>query len=236
MGVATEFLFASNSDLNVSLPSGVTFELVSAPGEEPLTLDQVKSNLRIRNNRFNDLLTRIRIEARQWIEMATGQMFIEQTWRQIHNGTGSLLVGMGRSALPFSSASNIVNLHLEKARSIVSVKTWATMESTTSDTFASTNYFLSGQSLIPRTTWPSTRGVGGFEVEYKVGHGADAADFAAAGAALPLRRVLDFMIAYMFENPGDNTSFEATTAGRSSLRLLPPEAMELLEPFVRYEL
>jgi len=236
MGVATEFLFASNSDLNAGLSSGVIFELVAAPAEEPLTIDQVKTNLRIRNTRFDDLLTRILPEARQWIEMVTGQMFIEQTWKQIHNGTGSLLVGMGRSALPFTSASNIVNLHLEKARSIVSVKTWATMQSTSTTTFDSANYFLSGQSLIPRTTWPSTRGVGGFEVEYKVGHGSDADDFAAAGRALPLRRALDFIIAYMFENPGDNTAFEATTAGRSSLRLLPPEAMELLEPFVRYEL
>jgi len=236
MGSATEYLMQFNSDLNAGLSSGVTFELVTAPEEEPLTLTQIKDNLRLRHNRFDELLTRILPEARQWIEMATGQMFIEQTWRQIHNGTGSLLVGLGRSALPFSRASNIVNLHLEKARSIVSVKVWPTMQSTSMTTIDSDDYFLSGQSLIPRTTWPSTRGVGGFEVEYKVGHGLDAANFASAGMALPLRRALDFLVAYMFENPGDNTSFEATTAGRSALRLLPPEAMQLLEPYIRYEL
>lgn len=234
MGLATEHLFTSNSDLNVALTSGVIFELVTPPLEEPLTLVQTKGNLRINNARHDALITRIIPEARQWIEMVTGQMFIEQTWRQIHNSTGSLLVGLGANRLPFSSGSNLVALHLEKARSIVSVKVWPTLASTTQTTVAATDYFLTGQTLTPRTTWPSTRGIGGFEVEYKVGHASDAADF-DSGRALPLRRALDSVVAYLFENPGDSVVFEAQ-GGSKSVRSLPPEAMAFLEPYVRYEL
>lgn len=234
MGLATEFLFTTNSDLNVSLTSGVIFELVTKPAEEPLSLTQVKENLRIRNARFDLLITRIISEARQWIEIVTGQMFIEQTWRQIHNSTGSLLVGLGSNRLPFSSGSNLVSLHLEKARSIVSVKVWPTLASTTQTTVAATDYFLTGQTLTPRTTWPSTRGIGGFEVEYKVGHASNAADFDSS-RALPLRRALDLVIAYLFENPGDNVTFESK-GGSTSVRSLPPEAMAMLDSYVRYEL
>ncbi len=228
MGLATEHLFQFNSDLRgvSSSASGVTFELITPPLVEPISLDEVKDNLRIRNNRFDGLLTRIRKEARQWIEFATGQMFIEQTWRQIHSSTGGSL---------FSSGSENIDLRLSKARSIVEVNVWSTLEATSKTLVASSGYFLTGQTLVPRTTWPSTRGVGGFEVDYKVGHGADADDFVDASYAGSLKRALDITIAYLFENPGDNVTFESQ-GGSTTIRSLPPEALAVMATYTQYEL
>lgn len=236
MGLATEQLFNTNSDLNNPLTSGVSFVLVTAPLEEPLTLGEAKDNLRIKNTRSDALITRIIAAARQWIELVTGQMMIEQTWRQTHNNTGSLLTGQAGHAIPFARGTSVVDLHIEPVRSIVSVKVFATLQSTTQTTVPATDYFFTGQQLVPRSVWPSTRGIGGFEVEYKVGHGADKADFAAASRALPLRRALDMLVAYLFENPGDAVMRESRGGGTTALRSLPPEVDVFLDTFVRYEL
>lgn len=226
MGIATEHLFNTNSDLRGGSASGVIFELITPPVQEPISMDEIKENLRIRNNRHDALLTRIRKEARQWIEFATGQMFIEQTWRQIQGNIGGSL---------FSGGAGHIDLRLGKARSIVEVNVWSTLESTSKTLVAASSYFLTGQTLVPRTTWPSTRGVGGFEVDYKVGHGSTADDFLASSYAGSLKRALDITIAYLFENPGDNVTFESQ-GGSTTIRSLPPEALAIMATFTQYEL
>ena len=234
MGAATEYLFSHHSDLQSSgsrRTGAIDFSLVTPPAEEPLTVPQAKANLRIRleNARHDELLTRIIPQARQWVELATGQMFIAQTWRQVHNSSGSLLGGGG--VMP-----EAVCLYLEKVRSVSSVKYYPTMDSTSLTTVSASTYFLTGQNVVPRTTWPVSRGIGGYEIEYVVGHGSDRADLVANSYANPLVRALDVCVAYLFENPGDGTQFESGGGGRTRVRSLPPEALDIMATYERFEL
>ncbi len=231
MGSATEYLFSSQSDFRDATPrdGGVVFRLVTAPTQEPLTVEQAKSNLRIRpeNARHDALITRIIPEARQWIELATSQLFISQTWKQIHTATGSLLGAGG--VMPA-----IITLHLEEAISVTSVEYFPTLDSTSTTTVDASTYFLTGQSLVPRTTWPSTRGIGGMEITYVAGHAADRDALLTSSHAMPMVRALDMVVAYLFENPGDMTSFESGGGGRTRIRSLPPEALDMLATYERF--
>ncbi len=233
MGTATEYLFCSQSDFRDATPrdGGVVFRLVMAPAEEPLTVEEAKANLRIRaeNARHDALITRIIPQARQWIELATSQLFISQTWKQIHTATGSLLGAGG-------TMPQIIPLHLEEVISVTSVEYFPTLDSTSMTTVDATTYFLTGQSVVPRTTWPSTRGIGGMEITYVAGHAADRDALLTSSHAMPMVRALDMVVAYLFENPGDMTSFESGGGGRTRIRSLPPEALDMLATYERFVL
>lgn len=54
--------------------------LITPPTQEPLTLAQVKKDLRVDHNDDDETLNRVITEAREWIERRLGQKMLTQTW------------------------------------------------------------------------------------------------------------------------------------------------------------
>lgn len=59
----------------------VTPELYTAPAAEPVSLDELKSHLRIDFDDDNDLITSLGIGARQWFETALDRQLVTATWQ-----------------------------------------------------------------------------------------------------------------------------------------------------------
>jgi uncharacterized phiE125 gp8 family phage protein len=197
--------------------------LQTAPGVEPVTLDELKTHLRISGDAEDSYLTALIEETRQEIEDQTGIAFITQTWqltldrwpaareewwdgeREAHvdvlyGGNRQNYASVRLPRYPLQTIDTITVYPESGAGSLVTV----------ADVFDVDTQQLRGRLTIKRgATWPvALRANNAIEIVYSAGYGDAASDVPA-----PLKRAIRQMAAYIYEHRGDGcTPEDAYTA------------------------
>lgn len=205
---------------------GVQMELVTDSAYEPVTAAETKTALKIYESVDDSEVALLIKAARRRIERATGQAMMQQSWRQTADRVDSRFRLLRKPVL-----------------SITTVHYIAAMAADTLVLVSSTDYGLSGDSVFTRSTWPSHRGVGSFQVVFKAGYAALGAaptdgEVATARAAVPeeLRRAVIQYVGHLYENKeGQGGSaqwaFQARAAGS-----FPTHVSLLIEPYMSWRL
>lgn len=188
-------------------------KLVAAPVEEPVTITELKTHLRLSGSDEDTYLTALIIEARTTIEDRLNIAMVDQTWEMALDNWGrgddywwdGVRDGaMGDLFAP--NANTSVGLPRWPLSSVTSVKTYDEASAETIVTIATTfdidTYRTPGRlTLKSGSTWPvATRANNAIIIRYVAGYG-DASDVPA-----PLKRAVRQLAAYMYEHRGDGCS------------------------------
>ena len=172
---------------------------VQAPARLPVTLDEIKAQLRLDDDRITeDALVMAAVRgATEHCELSTGRALVTQTWdlfRDRWPASASL-------ALPRAPLQAIVQV---KTFDQDDVETIWPAENYTADTAGAPG------RLVPRggQSFPTpSRNVNGIAVQFIAGYGEDPADVPEA-----LRQGILQMAAYHFENRGDDRTQKGMSA------------------------
>lgn len=147
-------------------------EVVTAPADEPVTLQEAKDHLRVEVSTDDALIQRLITDAREWAERFTRRALVTQTWRLWLDAfpAGPGLYGPA-IALPGGKVQSVSNLKYVDAAGVL-------------QTLAGADYALVAKDpqkpalLVPAygKAWPGARGEpNAVQVEYVTGYGAAAA-------------------------------------------------------------
>lgn len=142
-------------------------KLVTAPAEEPITLAEAKTHLRVDASDEDALITSLIVAARRAAEQRTGRALVTQTWEA--------------SCDEFPGSGEGIPLQLAPVQSVTSVKYIDTAG--VEQTIGAPNYTLNdrgsmGHSVLPAHgyAWPSAREQqNAVTVRFVAGYGAAAA-------------------------------------------------------------
>lgn len=168
--------------------------------EEPITLTEVKTALRIDGTDYDSILTPYITTARQMAEAITGRDFVNKTWK------------LYLDKFPRSSCSGI-EIKKSKLQSISSIKYYIDNELTT---LSSSSFYKTEDSeyssiyLISTEYWPIIDDrKQAIEITLVSGYGADAS-YVPQG----IKTALISMVTWLFENAGDCTEDNKTQFNR----------------------
>ena len=194
------------------------------PAVEPVTLAEMKDQLRIDGTDDDAFLTDSITEARQEIEDLTGLSLITQSWQltidRWPNGREPWWDGTVQAHINTLSG---VNRSLEIPRyplqSITSVTTYdeagnGTVENVSTTFDVDTQQMPGRLTLKSGASWPTAlRDTNAIEIVYVSGYGLAAADVPA-----PIRGAIRRVVAYMYQHRGDgcDTGDALTASGASS--------------------
>jgi len=138
--------------------------LVTAPALEPVSLDDIKSHLRVDIDDDDELIMSYMLTARSQCEKIAGSFFVDQTYKIFEDG----FPGSNVWALP---------RHMSPLESVTHIKYYD--ENDQASTFAATNYVVDSYSspcrIILKSTaaWPGDvlRVANGVELQVVVGFG-----------------------------------------------------------------
>lgn len=186
--------------------------ITSAPAVEPVTLSEVKDQLRIDATETVDdtFLTQAIIDARQEIEDVTGLALITQSWLMTLDGWPSARDvwwnGTRQGAISDMHAwDGTVYLPRYPLQSVDSVTVYDTSGTGTvvdvAETFdVDTQQDYGRMALKSGATWPTaTQSINAIEVGYTSGYGDASSDVPA-----PLKRAIRSMVAYLYAHRGDD--------------------------------
>jgi uncharacterized phiE125 gp8 family phage protein len=122
------------------------YKLIAAPTIEPISLTEIKRDLRIDHADADDSLTRMMAEAREFLETRLQSKFLTQTWEFIIDA-----FPIAEIRLPFGPVQSIVSVKYDDTVGI-------------EQTIAATDYYLDDVSfrvapepwLFPTEAWPAT--------------------------------------------------------------------------------
>lgn len=180
-------------------------KLVTSPSEEPVTVDELKTYLRLDTHDDNTLLKTLITAAREHVENETRRALITQTWALFldqfpRNHVTEWWDGVREGPVTGDVTSSI-ELPYGPLVSITHLKTYDESDSPT--TFSSSSYYTDTASIPGKLAlrsgyaWPSfTRAKNGIEIEYVAGYGA-ANDVPAA-----IRNTIQSIALDWYENRG----------------------------------
>lgn len=171
--------------------------LTVAPTVEPLTVQEVKDNLKITGNDDNNQLLRLIKAARLWCEGYTNRSFIKQTRTQYMDDfwqPSEYRPVRERSAIELLQGPLLDVLGV----TVISVKYYD--EDDTLQTMSSSDYWIDDKRPIPRIyvkdSWPTTKvRPNAVEIAYYAGYGTTAADVPAY-----FKDAMHMYIAHCYEN------------------------------------
>jgi uncharacterized phiE125 gp8 family phage protein len=186
--------------------------LQTAPAAEPVTLDEVKTHLRITGTDDDTYLTGLIAEARQEIEDATGIALISQEWLLSLDRWPAAREAWwdgereGHIDMIYGGRENYGSVTLPRypLQTVDTVTVYDEDGNSTAVAIASVfdidTQRLRGRLTLQRgATWPiALRSNNAIEIAYSAGYGD-----AAAAVPAPLKRAVRQMVAYMFEHRGD---------------------------------
>lgn len=194
----------------------MTLTITTAPAVEPVTLDEVKTRLRVDTTDDDTLITALITAQRQRIETLTGQALITRSVteaRDIGPADGVLTLAVG----PVSAVTEVAAVDEDGARTTLDAASYLV------DTAS-----IPGRiALVTGASWPvSDRAMAGFEIAYDAGYGGTADDTPA-----PLREAIFALVADAYEHrvPTDR-------ADTSDERAMPPVVAGLIAPYQRVRL
>ena len=161
-------------------------ELQTDATVEPVTLAELKTQLRVSGSSEDDLLTGLITAARQIVEAYTHRALITQTWDYIISNPGSVI----RIPMPpLQSVTSITSYDLDNDSTDEGTSKWYTVTNTTPGEIRLNN----GE------TWASVIRDNGFVIEFKCGYGA-------AASAVPgsLVTAVKMIASALYENRGDS--------------------------------
>jgi uncharacterized phiE125 gp8 family phage protein len=165
-------------------------KLVTGPGNEPISLDDMKTHLRVDITDDDELITGYMIAARISCENIAGKFFIDQTWDLWDDGfPGSSILTLPRGMGPLQSVTHI--------------KYWD--QDDQEQTFDSANYIVDDKSeparIVLRSgeTWPSDilAEINGVNVRVVVGFGDD------ADVPENIKQAIKLTVGHYYENRED---------------------------------
>lgn len=185
--------------------------LIVGPAAEPVTLDEVKQNLKIDSDitDHDDVLTGMIAAARVQAEQITGRRFGSQTWELLLSG---FPVGTAPILLPDAPVVSIASIsYTASDRSAQSLAPEAVFASLSDDAAA----------LVPLSAWPAALGMpGAVRIRYTCG-------LQASDARWPLlQRWMHAVIASWFEP--ETTQVQTFAPAPTSLA-------RLLDALIRYD-
>lgn len=183
--------------------------LETAPASEPITADELRTQLRASSTMLADAEANSLIEeARQFIEDQYDVAMINQSWRVSFDdwplSHGSWWDGVRDGSITELDGAGSVSFPRWPLSSVTSVTTYNSAGAATAaviaDTFDVDTYQKPGRlRLKSGKTWPAaTRETNGVEVVYVAGYGS-----AASNVPAPMRRAVRLLAAYMYEHRGD---------------------------------
>jgi uncharacterized phiE125 gp8 family phage protein len=192
-------------------------EVVTPAAYEPVTLEEAKLAQGITETALDADLTRILKAARARIEGESGRTCMQTVFRQT-----------------LDDWTDVIELLRVPVLSVTSIEYIADWEADTWVTIASTNYVLSSNRIVPRTTyaWPAHRGFGSIRIVFKAGYYAltatpTAAEITAAREAVPdtTRRAIALLFGGIGENPDGDAAirYEQTVIKYGALPALVKE-------------
>ncbi len=175
--------------------------LVQPPGAEPLTLDDVKTHLRIDHDNDDAFVTGLIAAARQMCEQHTRRALITRTY------------GLFLDAWPKDCRA--LFLPNPPLIDVIAINTYGSDDAPTA--FDENSYFVDtagmvGRIVMKNTVPTATRDVNGIEIRYKAGYGATPASVPPA-----LRQGLRQLIAHLYENRGDTSTQALYASGAAAL-------------------
>lgn len=192
-------------------------EIVTAPASEPVTVDEVKTHLRLEDSDHDAYITELIKAIRLEFEGLTGLALITQTWRCWYEGPAfadnlGWWNGVREGALEIRS-TDFLTLRPNPVSSITSVTTYDPDHAGTA--YSSDNYSLDAISRPARLVldrdaiWPSNlRDRNSIAVVVIAGYGA------ASAVPSDIKHILKMAIAHRFEHRGELLSGEAELASR----------------------
>lgn len=186
-----------------------SLSLITPPSQEPVSLAEVKAQLRLETDADDALLAALIVTARSVAESLTGRALLAQTWR-----------------LYLDQPPTQRYLLLPKAPLLSVAQVCSYDEADNLTVFASSAYLVDTASQPGRLvlrglySWPQfLRSANGLEVTYTAGYGSEAAQVPAA-----IRQGLLAHIAHLYQHRGDYLSPDgqmqvAVQAGLPSLTL-----------------
>lgn len=182
-------------------------KLLSGPGAEPVSIDEVKAHLRIDGNSEDALMSSLVLTSRLHIEAALGLALMTQQWQLV---------------LDSWPAAGSVKLAIAPVQSITEVRIADKSGATTS--VAASSYALEATGrparIVPvEGAWPTPgRKTGGIQIDFVAGFGAAAQDVPA-----PIRQALLLLIAHWYEHRDPiEIGAPATAVPHAVSRLLHP--------------
>jgi len=185
--------------------------IYAAPTEEPVSLSEAKSQLRLDTASHDTLVSGLIKAARQKLENLTGQAFITQTWDAFLDA----FPGRPYLALPFPPLQSISGVYY-------------TPDGGSELTYASSNYVVDtsrypGRIVLKYTAnWPGDTLVvaKGVRVRYICGYGA------AATVPQPLAQAIQMLVSQWYDSPPTYESGPVT--------LVPFSVMSLISDYCMY--
>jgi len=183
--------------------------LVTAPTEEPVTLDELKTHLRIDTNSEDTYLTSLIKGVRETIELKCGLALITQTWKiffdNFKNYNDNWWDGIKELPVGYFS-QKIIEIPKAPLQSVTHVKIYD--NSNIATTFSTDNYTVftyegvspsNGRIMLKEgVTWPYVeRTVDGVEIEFVAGYGS------AGDVPQIIKQYVLEEAAYRFEHRGD---------------------------------
>lgn len=181
----------------------MAIEIVTPPGEEPVTFQEAKDHLRVDVTAEDDLITRLITDAREWAERYTRRAIVDQAWRLwVDRFPDGAVDEYGKPILGYRPLGDVaIWLPGGKVKSIDSVK--YTDTSGVLQTLAGTEYSLDSKDpqkhsrLLPAygKSWPIARAEpNAVQIQYTAGYG----DAAAVPAIL--KQAILLHVGWNYEN------------------------------------
>lgn len=167
------------------------YKLIQGPTLEPISLDEIKRDLRVDHDDDNDSLIRMMAEARQFLEIRLQSKFLTQTWEFIIDAFPT-----NEIRLPFGPVQSVVSLNYDDEIGI-------------EQTFPPAEYYLDNVSfrvapepwVFPVTGWPATlNAVNAVRIRFVCGY--DAADKVPG----PIRAAFRLKVRELYD--GDDTRMQ----------------------------
>lgn len=187
----------------------------------PISLAEAKSSLLIKIDGDDDYITLAIAASTDLLEGKLARSFIQQTYVQVQDAVPSPYKLRRKPVL------EIVSIEYVPDEDAI---TWVTLE----DQY----YFLSGERVCQRSSWPFHRSIGGWKTTFKTGYFAlpetpDEDDYSDARAAVPdaIRLAITQMVGHLYENregQGPDLKYEIIA---KAFGALPPNVVVALEPY-----
>jgi hypothetical protein len=185
-------------------PAG-SYELLTAPASEPVTVDEVKAHARIETTADDTLLGYYITGARQLVESITGKALITQTWvLTLDNWPADKCDewwdGVREAPISITQRAQVT---IRKAPFLAISSVVTRDEDDTETTWASTNYYVDKRhgfgrlNLRQGQTWPAivSRSFGAIKITFTAGYGTSASD-----VPMGLRQAIKDLVAHWYEN------------------------------------
>lgn len=191
------------------------------PASEPVTLAEAKAHLRVMHNSDDAAITAHITAARQMCEQHTGCAFINRTLKlYLDRWAGSPLSGWWDGVLEGADiAPNADALVLPKPplQSVTAIRTYDAAG--VASVFSASNYLVDAVSRPGRVVLADgaapplpARKINGIEIEFVAGFGTTASSVPQA-----LRQAVLQLVAYLYENRGDDAAAGLQASGAAHL-------------------